>query len=83
MSIRITTLIIISVLSGCTYEGIRMQERRNCAAMPQSQAERCYNRTRMTKGEYNSEREKLRRASEPTTTTKDEEPDPRYEKWIP
>ncbi len=73
----------LGLLSACTYEGLRMQERRECGAMPQSQAERCFARTRMTKVEYDTEREKLRRSEDEGRLQKEEEIDPRYEKWIP
>jgi hypothetical protein len=76
-------VVFAALLCGCTYEGIRMHERSRCAAMPQSQAERCYQRTRMSRGEYDAEREKLRRSMESDRPRRDEELDPRYEKWIP
>jgi hypothetical protein len=72
-----------SLLLGCTYEGLRMQERRDCGAMPQSQAERCFARTSMTKQEYDTEREKLESAEGDARSEKKTEIDPRYEKWIP
>jgi len=73
----------VSLLSGCTYEGLRTQERRDCGAMPQSQAERCFARTSMTKQEYDTEREKLKNAEGGPRSEKKAEIDPRYEKWIP
>lgn len=73
----------VGLLSGCTYEGLRMQERRDCMAMPQSLAERCFARTAMTKKEYDSERRKLESQDAGSTSKKTDEIDPRYEKWIP
>lgn len=69
--------------SACTYEGLRMRERQDCGAMPQSQAERCFARTRMTKVEYDTEREKLRQSEDEDRPQKEEGVDPRYENWIP
>jgi hypothetical protein len=73
---------VICALSACTYEGIRMSERRKCAAMPQTQAERCYSRTRMTKAEYETARRKVKAANE-SDDGKKKPVDPRYEQWIP
>jgi hypothetical protein len=80
----ITFLVVTAgLLSGCTYEGMRMQERRDCGAMPQSQADRCFARTAMTKEEYDVEREKVKRTTDRDSNRKSEDLDPRYEKWIP
>jgi hypothetical protein len=70
------------LLCACTYEGLRMQERSKCTVLPQSQAERCFARTRMTKEEYDTERAKLKRSEAGGRSQKDEI-DPRYEKWLP
>lgn len=73
-------LVVVSFLTGCSYDSIRMQERRRCAAMPQSQAQSCYSRTQDTKAEYDSKR----RALKDSIKKSEEKPvDERYEKWIP
>lgn len=69
--------------SGCTYEGLRMQERRDCGAMPQTQAERCFARTEMTEHEYELEREKIKNSGGERSSGDKVDLDPRYERWIP
>lgn len=76
-------LVGLLITSGCTYDGVRMNQRRDCAAMPQSQSQRCFSRTRMTKQEYDTERRKLERSRESEEAPASAELDPRYEKWIP
>jgi hypothetical protein len=68
--------------SACTYNGIRMGERQRCGAMPQSEAERCYSRTSMTKSEYDAERKKLAASNSASGEVK-KPVDPRYEEWLP
>jgi hypothetical protein len=71
-------LIVCSAISSaCTYQGLRMHERSRCTAMPQSQAERCFARTRMTKEEYDTERAKLKRPEDGGRSQKEDEVDPR------
>ncbi len=79
-----TTLIACLFLAtaACSYDGIRMNERNRCSAMPQSESERCYSKTRMTKAEYDTERRKS--AAARTSGSEEEQPaDPRYKEWIP
>ncbi len=66
--------------AACTYDGIRMNERQRCVAMPQSQSERCYGRTSMTKEEYDTER---RKAAASKGDGEKKPVDPRYEAWLP
>jgi hypothetical protein len=73
-------LITAGLVSGCSYDSIRMHERSRCGAMPQSQAKTCYSRTQDTKAEYDAKR----RALKDSTKDKEGKPvDERYEKWIP
>jgi hypothetical protein len=76
-------LVALLLIAGCTYNGARMGQRQDCGAMPQSQAQRCFSRTEMTKQEYDAERRKLERSKEFEAAPADKEVDPRYEKWIP
>jgi hypothetical protein len=84
MSLSRTTVmgLLFLAITACSYDGIRMNERQRCSAVPQSQSERCYNKTRMTKSEYDAER---RKATEPTTPDgeKSKPVDSRYEDWVP
>jgi hypothetical protein len=74
--------LLFLVTIACTYDSIRMGERQRCGAMPQSQADRCYSRTSMTKEEYDTERRKA--AASKTPGDGEKKPvDPRYEEWIP
>jgi hypothetical protein len=69
-------------IAACSYNGIRMNERQRCSAMPQSQSESCYSKTRMTKSEYDTERRKVAESRSPGG--EEEKPvDPRYKEWIP
>ena len=77
------TLVGLLLIAGCTYNGVRMGQRQDCSAMPQSQAQRCFSRTAMTKQEYDTERKKLERSKELEATTSEAALDPRYEKWVP
>ena len=70
----------IQLLAACTYDGIRMDERQRCGAMPQSESARCYARTQDTKAEYDAKRSKLKQSLE---SKPDRPTDPRYEQWIP
>jgi hypothetical protein len=73
---------MVLATAACTYDSVRMGERHNCSAMPQSQAERCYSRTSMTKAEYDAERRKLAEAK--SSGGEGKQPvDPRYEEWLP
>jgi hypothetical protein len=68
--------------AACSYNGIRMSERQKCGAMPQSQSERCYSRTSVTKEEYDTERRKV--ATSKSSGDGEKKPvDPRYEQWVP
>lgn len=77
------TFAALLFMAGCTYDGVRMAQRQDCSAMPQSQAQRCFSRTGMTKQEYDAERKKLERSKELEASPSEEPLDPRYEKWIP
>ena len=70
----------MQLLTACTYDGIRMDERQRCGAMPQSESARCYARTQDTKAEYDAKRSKLKQSLEGKP---DKPTDPRYEQWIP
>ncbi len=82
-TLRMTLMACISLAAAaCSYNGIRMSERHRCSAMPQSQSESCYSKTRMTKSEYDTERRKL---ADSKSSGEEEERlvDPRYKEWIP
>jgi hypothetical protein len=68
--------------AACSYESIRTNQRQKCSAMPQSQSESCYSRTRMTKEEYDTERKKS--AASRSSGEQEKKPvDPRYKDWLP
>lgn len=73
---------LILAAAGCSYNGIRMHERQRCGAMPQSSAESCYSRTRMTKEDYDTERRKAA-ASKSSDGQEKKSVDPRYAEWLP
>jgi hypothetical protein len=81
MNARISAcLMLLGLLTGCTYDSIRMHERSRCGAMPQSQSQACYSRTQDTKAEYDAKRQALKDSAKKD----DGKPaDERYEKWIP
>lgn len=82
MNNRLTAgcLLLASLLAACTYDTIRMAERQQCAAMPDSQRGDCYQRTEMTKAQYDARRRELKRAqnADPAKPA-----DPRYQDWLP
>lgn len=80
----VAALLGLSLLAGCSFEGIRMGERRRCVAMPQSASERCLQRTAMTKAEYDARRVELKRSLEGKDRARREAaPESRYEQWVP
>jgi hypothetical protein len=73
---------LLLVTAGCSYGSVRMYERAKCDAMPTSQSESCFDKTRMTKEEYDMERRKL--AASKSSGGEGEKPvDPRYQEWLP
>lgn len=81
--LRVPSIVfLLLATAGCSYGSVRMYERAKCSAMPQSQSESCYDKTRMTKEEYDTERRKL--AASKSSGGEDEKPvDPRYREWLP
>jgi hypothetical protein len=74
-----TGTVSLLLLSACTYDGLRLQERARCGAMPDSLARNCYARTQTTQAEYATQLRRLpRSADEPAAN-----PDPRYKEWLP
>jgi hypothetical protein len=77
----ITLALLVLSLSACTtYDTVRMAEREKCAAMPASQSASCYERTAMTKSQYDARRRELKRELE---EQKDQPADSRYSDWVP
>jgi hypothetical protein len=77
----VTVSLVCAVLvSACSYDSVRLNERQKCGAMPQTEATRCYSRTQDTKAEYDAKRKKVKEAAEKPGN---QPADPRYEQWIP
>lgn len=68
------------LLTGCSYDSIRMHQRSRCGAMLESQAQACYSKTQDTKAEYEARRRALR---ESVRKVENKPVDERYEKWVP
>jgi hypothetical protein len=73
-------LFCVVLLSACSYDSVRLNERQKCGAMPQTEATRCYSRTQDTRAEYNAKRKKVKEAA---GKPGNKSADPRYEQWIP
>ncbi len=73
-------LSLVCLFAGCTYDSVRMNERQRCGRMLQTQAERCYARTKDTKAEFEAKRRELKQSLD---QPQDKPTDSRYKEWIP
>jgi hypothetical protein len=79
----VAAMLFVSLLSGCTYDAIRLAERQKCAAMLHSAAQRCYSRTQATHAEYKAAVRKVAADADETSTQAQKPVDPRYGQWLP
>jgi hypothetical protein len=68
------------LLTACTYDSVRMNERHRCAEMPETLAKDCFSRTEDSRKEFEAKRRALEESVKKGET---QPPDARYERWIP